>query len=294
MTGRYFVRHMFMSLRAWILLLTGCYLFGCNFTDNKGGDKKTSREMTYSYACLDSTVSGRELNKVLKRGGDFIRDMAVDESSVTDEVQNQYGAAFHQDALESGTFKLAKDAAVQAQLDKIMNDLLAVREKPGNIKYHIYLIEDEQVNAFTFGGRIYLTTGMYKRTEGKPSLLYAIIGHEIGHSEKGHIKKTIQEMKLSQQIFGENGIVALQIKKLLTGSFNQKNELEADYFGTDLAYRLDQDVCAAVSFWQEMAKKENAYNQLEDFFRTHPFSSLRASCLQSHIRNNFNRDCSGQ
>jgi beta-barrel assembly-enhancing protease len=295
MSGRNFVDGLIMSLRSWIILLLGCYLFGCNFTENNGEEKKkTSKEMTYSFACLDSTVSGKEINKALKKGGDFIRDLAVDEESVTDKVQNEYGAAFHQDAIESKTFKLANDATIQAQLDKIMKDLLAAREKPSNIQYHIYLIEDPQINAFTFGGRIYLTTGMYKKTEGQPSLLYAIIGHEIGHSEKGHIKKTIQEMKLSEQIFGDNGIVAFQIKKMLTGSFNQQNELEADYYGTDLTYRLDQDVCSAVSFWRDMAKNENTYSQLEDFFRTHPFSALRAECLQSHIRNNFNKNCIAQ
>jgi hypothetical protein len=40
-----------------------------------------------------------------------------------------------------------------------------------------------------------------------------------------------------------------------------------------------------------MASKENAYNKVEDFFRTHPFSSLRAECLDRHIRTNFNRNC---
>jgi hypothetical protein len=40
-----------------------------------------------------------------------------------------------------------------------------------------------------------------------------------------------------------------------------------------------------------MASKENNYNQLEDFFRTHPFSNLRAQCLTDHIRTNFGKDC---
>jgi Zn-dependent protease with chaperone function len=133
---------------------------------------------------------------------------------------------------------------------------------------------------------------MYNKCTENKALLYSIIGHEIGHSERGHIKKTIQEMMLSNKIFGqENGDLFLYIKKLLTGSFNQKNELEADYYGTDLTYRLDQDVCSAVTFWKEMSKAENQYSKLEDFFRTHPFSSLRARCLQEHIVKNFETAC---
>ena len=101
-------------------------------------------------------------------------------------------------------------------------------------------------------------------------------------------------MMLADNVFGEsNGDFFFYIKKLLTGSFNQKNELEADYYGTDLTYRLNQDVCSAVNFWKGMAKDENQYSKLEDFFRSHPFSSLRAQCLQDHIQRNFGAACSG-
>jgi Zn-dependent protease with chaperone function len=84
------------------------------------------------------------------------------------------------------------------------------------------------------------------------------------------------------------------LKKLIAGSFNQKNELEADYYGIDLTNSLDKNLCATVSFWKEMAKDENNYSRLEDFFRTHPFSGLRAQCLQDHIQRNFGAGCSGK
>jgi Zn-dependent protease with chaperone function len=113
---------------------------------------------------------------------------------------------------------------------------------------------------------------MYDKCGGKTALLYSIIGHEIGHSEKGHIKKTIQEMELSNKIFGgRDGGFFFTIKKMLTGSFNHRNELEADYYGIDLTYRLNQDVCSAVAFWKEMGKNENSYNKLEIFFVVTPF-----------------------
>ena len=248
--------------------------------------------MTYSYACLDSAVSGNKTNKAISKTTDVIRNIAVSKAEVTDALQNEYGEIFHKEAIETKTFVLQKDTVITAQLTTAMNELLAQREEPSTIKYAIYLLDDNTINAFTFGGRIYVTKAMYEKCKGNTGLLYSIIGHEIGHSEKGHIKKTIQELMLSQKIFGEdNGAMFFQIKKLLTGSFNQKNELEADYFGTDLTYRLNKDVCSAVGFWQEMGKDENEYNKIEDFFRSHPFSSLRAECLQNHIKTNFNREC---
>jgi predicted Zn-dependent protease len=259
----------------------------CDTTDKRG--KKADN---YSYACLDSALGGSRVNKTLDKAGDIFRKITVDEKSITDDVQNQYGEAFHKDVIESKTFKLLNDAAINANLKSVMNDLLNAREDGTKINYFIYAIEDSMVNAFTFGGRIYVTTGMYKKCGGKTSLLYAIVGHEIGHSELGHIKKTIHEMMVAEKIFGpENAGTALEVTKLLTGSFNQRNELEADYYGTDLSNSLNHDVCAAVTFWKEMAKMENQYNKLEDFFRTHPFSSLRAECLQRHIAENFDRNC---
>lgn len=277
-------------MKAPFLLLLAAAVAGCNLLDSNA-DQKPAKKMTYSYACVDSTVSNTGTSKAISRTTGIIRDLAVNKKEITDAVQNEYGEAFHKDAIESKTFTLLNDPAINAQLTKAMNDLLAVRETPSKINYSIYLLDDKQINAFTFGGHIYVTKAMYDKCKNNAALLYAIVGHEIGHSEKGHIKRTIQEMMLSDKLFGENGTDFIFFKKLLAGSFNQHNELEADYYGTDLTYRLNQDVCAAVTFWKEMAKAENDYSKLEDFFRTHPFSSLRAKCLQDHILQNFGRTC---
>ncbi len=281
-----------MKIQFFIFVLCLAAVVACNLTDSK---KKSSKDMNYSYTCLDSAITNNKTNKFARKANDVIRDLAVDDDKITDVVQTQYGESFHKDALESKTFVLFTNDSINALLQKAMNDLLAVRENPSAIKYFIYLLDDKQINAFTFGGRIYITKAMYEKCKGSTALLYSIIGHEIGHSERGHIKKTIQEMMLADKIFGEkNGDFFFYIKKLLTGSFNQKNELEADYYGTDLTYRLNQDVCSAVSFWKRMAQDENQYSKLEDFFRTHPFSSLRAECLQQHIQKNFGTACAAE
>ncbi|HEX6914361.1 MAG TPA: M48 family metallopeptidase [Chitinophagaceae bacterium] len=262
------------------------------FTACSGNDRRHRKADSYSFSCLDSALGGSRVNKTLDKAGSVLRDLTVDENSITDEIQNDYGEAFHQDVLETGTFRLNNNPAINRDLRTVMDELLEMRDDPTDIRYFIYAVEDTMINAFTFGGRIYVTTGMYEKCGGKTPLLYAIVGHEIGHSELGHIRKTIQEMMVAEKIFGEdNAASALQITKMLTGSFNQRNELEADYYGTDLTNSLNYDVCAAVKFWKQMSEMENEYNTLEDFFRTHPFSALRAECLQAHIRRNFHREC---
>jgi predicted Zn-dependent protease len=264
----------------------------CNLSIDNNNQKELPKHMEYSYDCLDSAVGGSETSKAISNATSIIRNLAVKQKEITDSVQNQWGNAFHQDAIETKTFVVINDPSISAQLHRVMDDLLAVRTNPSHIKYSIYLLNDSAINAFTFGGHIYLTKAMYDKCKGNEDLLYSIIGHEIGHSEKGHIKKTIQEMMITDDIFGEDkGASAYQVLKALTGSFNQKNELEADYYGIDLAYQLGKDVCATVNFWNEMSRTENQYSKLEDLFRTHPFSKLRARCLQNHLQTNFHKTC---
>lgn len=266
-------------------------LFSCDQVDRvvNGAPKK---KVTYSYSCLDSAMGGKSGNRRLEQAGDLIRDLAVSEKSITDSIQNEYGRMFHEEMVADGSFKIWQDDALQRKLDVVLRQLLNARSDPSGIRYLVYAIKDTMVNAFTFGGRIYITSGMLDKCKENDALLFSIIGHEIGHSEEGHIKATIQDIRLSDMVFGEgNGAVALQLQKLLTASFNQRNELEADYYGINLTNTLGYDVCIAVGFWKEMASKENEYSEMEDFFRTHPFSNLRAQCLRDHIKVNFGKSC---
>lgn len=278
-------------LRMLSLLVFCALALSCDEVNLFLGDEK-KKEISYSFSCLDSTLSARPVSRRLDKASDIIRDLAISKKSITDSLQTLYGKEFHQQMTGEGSFKIVTNPAVQQKLNTVLKELLSKREEPSKIEYAIYILQDTTINAFTFGGRIYITQAMLDKCRQSDALLYAIVGHEIGHSEVGHIKATIQELELSNKIFGDdNGATFFEIKKLLTASFNQKNELEADYYGINLTNELGYDVCTAVSFWKEMASKENSYNKLEDFFRTHPFSDLRAQCLTDHIRTNFGKDC---
>ena len=274
-------------------MVIGALLIGCNDVDRIINGEKKKKDITYSFTCLDSALGGKPINRRLQQAGDLIRDLAVSEDQITDSIQTAYGDEFHRQMVEQEkTFKLVNDPALSRKLDNVLRQLLDAREDPSAIRYRIFALEDTTVNAFTFGGRIYMTRAMIQKTAENDALLYAIVGHEIGHSEVGHIKATIQDLELSNKIFGaEAGATMFELGKILTASFNQKNELEADYYGINLTNELGYDVCTAVAFWREMASRENSYNQVEDFFRTHPFSNLRSECLTSHIRTNFGKEC---
>lgn len=273
------------------LIVSLFVLLSCNGLNLPGDEAPRKDATTYSFACLDSSVANDPTERKVEKLTGVIRDLAVSKKSITDSVQTAWGAAFHQDLLETGDSKLINDPAISAKLSTVLKDLLAQRSQPSQIRYYIYVLDDSELNAFTFGGRIYVTKAMWERCKADDALLYAIVGHEIGHSEMGHIKQTIQDMQLAQKFFGDGSNTYLQLKSILTASFNQKNELEADYYGINLTNKLGMDLCTVVNFWREMAGKENDYSRVEDFLRTHPFSKARAQCLADHIKQNFGKDC---
>ena len=257
-------------------------------TELTGKERNLPRNMVYSYDCLKEDSS--TLSDVLGKADNIIGKVATFNIEVTDQEQVDFGEQFMKESIENRSFIIDSTDIVNARLDTILSNLLRKRVKPTGITYKIYLLKDTAtINAYTVGGKIFITKAMINKCTNNDQL-YAIIGHEIGHNEKGHIKNAIKQMKASKKFFGEWGDMFFIAKKMLTGSFNHKNELEADYFGLDLTWKLGYDICAIRTFWDDMAKGEER-NTILDFLRTHPYSDTRSKCLVNHIKKNFKVEC---
>ena len=274
------------------LLLT--VLISCNeLTDKddnslKGKVRDLPGNMKYSYDCLKDDSS--KVSDLWGKADNIINKVVTYDIEVTDEEQSRYGDTFLIESKKDKKFIIDAEDPVNAKLQVILKNLLQERAKPTSIEYQIFLLKDSStINAYTVGGKVFITTAMLNKCKNDDQL-YAIIGHEIGHNEKGHIKASMKQLKAGREFFGEWGDALVSIKRLLTGSFNQKNELEADYYGLDLSWKLGYDVCAIKSFWDDLAKGEQK-EEWFDFFRTHPYSETRSKCLTSHIKNNFGISC---
>lgn len=253
-----------------------------------GKERRLPDNIVYSYECLKADTNA--LSENWEKADNLISKVTTFNIEVTDAEQVAFGEQFMKEAEQDKSFIIDSVSPVNAKLDSILHNLLRKRQDPTGITYKIYLLQDSaNVNAYTVGGKIFVTHAMIDKCKNDDQL-YAIIGHEIGHNEKGHIKNTIKQMKASKKFFGEWGDFFFAAKKLLTGSFNQKNELEADYFGLDLTWQLGYEVCAIQSFWDEMAKDEQRSSSL-DFLRTHPYSDIRSSCIANHLQTNFDVGC---
>lgn len=281
-------------MRTVVLFFCLAWIYSCNELADKdtsadqGRARRLPAKMEYSYTCLKEDSS--KVSDIWGKADNLLNKVATFNIEVTDEEQMRFGDTFLIESAKDKNFQIDATSPVNKKLQRILDDLVDQRAKPTGIKYDIYLLQDTGVvNAYTVGGKIFITKAMMAKCENDDQL-YAIIGHEIGHNEKGHIKATLKQLKASNKFFGEWGGAFLSIKRVLTGSFNQKNELEADYYGLDLSWKLGYDVCAIRRFWDAMAKGET-HDDSFDFFRTHPYSDTRSRCLVAHIANNFDQDC---
>ena len=277
-----------------LLLLASPFILSCGELsgdknkETKGTVRDLPKNMRYQYDCLKDDSSS--VADLWGKADNIINKIATYDIEVTDEEQVKYGDTFLIESMKDKKFIIDNAAPVNTKLQTILKDLVQERPDPSGIEYKIFLLEDTAtINAYTVGGKIFITTAMISKCKNDDQL-YAIIGHEIGHNEKGHIKASLKQLKASREFFGEWGEALLSIKKLLTGSFNQKNELEADYYGLDLSWKLGKDICAIKTFWDDLAKGEEREDWF-DFFRTHPYSDTRSKCLTTHIKKNFGVDC---
>ncbi len=265
-------------------------LGSCDFLEDKeAGKKPLPEQMTYSYACLEKE-GGEGKAKEILRDADEVISKATSLIPISDKEQNEFGEMFLEEARKDKNFDINTTDPVIPKLESIMQQLLDARKSPSSIAYMIYLLTDTaNINAFTVGGKIFVNKAIIAKCKNDDQLA-AIIGHEIGHNERGHIKRSLQKLKATEKVFGDNAGIVFQLSKLLTGSFNQKNELEADYYGIDLTWKIGYNICAIEAFWKDMSTGEE-HSDFEDFFRTHPYSDQRSKCLKAHREKNFGVKC---
>lgn len=237
---------------------------------------KRSESINYDYSCLSDPNDKNETD-VLNNGSDvndLVLDAFGDVVEVSDEVQ--YGNDLHNDLLKKYNFIFSGSS--YQNLQQILSNLTSYIINPRGFNYKLFLIQSDELNAFTAGGRIYITTKMYNFCQSNDELA-CVIGHEINHNELGHIKNNIKMASMP------GGAILM----LVTTPFNQKKETACDLHGIDLAISAGYEGCASVLVWKRMSEQadSNNYDPLENLFRSHPYSSKREGCSKNHILVNY-------
>ena len=250
-----------------------------------GDGKSGKRKIVYDISCLrDSSASDR----MIAMGSDMEDELVKSAEPVPLEDEVKVG----DEVLESikNDYEFLSSGPYVNRVRKIMNKLVPLIDSARGFRYTYYVVNSPDVNAFTAGGKVFVFTGILDFADNDDEIA-CVLGHEIYHNELGHISKKLRKQIAMKKIFGEQGSMFAQMADALFGqSFNQDEETMCDLHGLDLAVKAGFKGCSIISLWERMARDENP-NELEKWFRSHPYGKQRATCIRHHIKTNYDKEC---
>lgn len=240
--------------------------------------KRKNNPIVYSISCLRQKS---DLNKIIGFGADVQHGwihFSSDEVGIDEEIEVGKALKLQVDK----EYRYSSNTATTNQLNQIQNKLVVALKNP-RMTYKLYVIESTDINAFTAGGYIFITTAIIDFALSDDELA-CVLAHEIYHNELGHINLILRKEKAARNWLGDFADWGLVASQILGASFNQENEVYCDMYGVDLAIDAGYDGHAAEAFWKRM---KNQGKGLDKIFSTHPFSNERMNCLHEHLERNY-------
>ncbi len=176
----------------------------------------------------------------------------------------------------------------------------------------IYLINDDDPNAFVMGGQnIFISTGLIKFSDN-PGVLAGVLAHETGHIIGGHLVQRTLEMKglrtkmllglLSGALVGVAtksfdaalgtmyGAYTISVNGLM--SFSRAQESAADTTSARIMKKLGISSDGLIDFLHSLGTNERMfYSNIASYQRTHPLSSHRIEYLKASNNSYSSENC---
>ncbi len=185
-------------------------------------------------------------------------------------------------------YKMAEDNASLERIRRIGGRLTGVCDRK-DYQYHFFLIEKDELNAFTTpGGNIYVYTGLLDKLTTDDQIA-AVLAHEIGHCAARHTVKKFQaalgynivsSIIISQIAEAQaQKITAMStnaVMSIIFSAYSRQDEYEADRLGLKYMHLACFDPQASAQTF-EILKAESKGPQPPVFLTSHPY-------LQDRIR----------
>lgn len=203
-------------------------------------------------------------------------------------------AAQNQDTQIVRSLRESSDEAVVTRARSIIDRLLPfMHNKPG--EFTIRILESDQINAFTTGGRyIYVYTGLIRAIQDD-SELAGVLGHELAHIDAGHIGRSANQAGW----MGLGALVAAATvsrddrSKVADGyqrgraTFSREYESEADVLGVVYSRRAGFSPRGLANFFDRQAAANSTYG-VSPWLIDHPFDYERRGrilAVVDHLEN---------
>ena len=217
------------------------------------------------------------------------------------EAEQQSALAYQQTLKDAQTKKLlntdsAETQRVRAISQRLIAQVGTFRADALKWDWQVNVQESKEVNAYCMaGGKIMVYTGLIDQIKPSDDELAAVIGHEISHALREHVREQMSRARAQQLgLLGLAAVVGVSTKNAdnaaatvaLGGSIaavalslpnSRTAEHEADEMGLELAARAGYNPEAAITLWNKMNALGGA--KPPQFLSTHPSSQSRIADL---------------
>lgn len=198
--------------------------------------------------------------------------------------------------------RLIRDAEIESMVRDLAAPIFsAAGVNPSSVA--VYLIDDEQLNAFVAGGQnLFLNTGLIARTE-RPEQLAGVIAHETGHIAGGHLTRLSDALERAavEQILGTIlGAAAVAVggadvgQAIMMGGdqlarqrflrFNRGQEQAADRAAVGYLDEVGIGAEGLLEFFRILEGQQMlAANRISPYLQTHPLTRDRVSFVERHV-----------
>lgn len=235
------------------------------------------------WVCFVLLLSGCENTDVMTAvdaGRDAVKAITLSDQGVYDIAAKSVQLADKQHVVAPPNNKYAKR----------LNGLVVQQFQDGNLKFYYAVYISPEVNAFAMAdGTIRVYSGLMDMlNDGE---LRFVIGHEMGHVVKNHIRKKIQlayaasafRKGASSQNSAAGEVARSAVgglaETLMNAQFSQLEEKEADDYGLAFLKREKYSTPEAVSALRKIAKLSKGHS----FLSSHPGPEKRADRLQDQL-----------
>lgn len=152
--------------------------------------------------------------------------------------------------------------------------------------YPVGLVDQDVVNAYADGKKIYVTRGMMRFIREDRELAL-VVAHELAHNTMGHIGKKSGNALLGALVDGVAAAYGVNTQgafsKAAGSAYSQDFEMEADYVGLYAMARSGQDITDAANFWRRMGAANPGSIQQKGYFSSHPSSPERFVAIDKAV-----------
>jgi len=211
-----------------------------------------------------------------------VADMAPEAS----ELETKLGELFWESIQETET--IIDDPTITNPIDTLV-DKICKKNKINRKKIKVHVIENSQVNAFTFPDNyLVIYTGLLDKTDNEAALA-GVISHEIAHMELNHVMKKLgKEIGLAVLLTISSGGSADMAKEamrmLASSAYDRGMEREADQKAVDYLLKAKIDPNDFANFMYQLSLNEPDIVKNLAWISTHPETEQRSKDIIDHAK----------